>query len=100
MGKGGMGNNKNDDRQVDVSRKDPIPWLRLPKLDLVEVAGQVELEIDQEKEDADIFVRLDELRERLNSQPSDGDAFGSLATEKQMRNVMEECRFEYKENFE
>ena len=100
MGKGGIGNNKNDDTQVAVSGKDPIPWLKLPKLDFVEVAGQVELEIDQEKQDAAISVRLDGLRERLNSQTSTGDTFGALATEKEMRNVMEECGFEYKENFE
>jgi hypothetical protein len=36
----------------DTKKKDPLPWLKLPKFEYVEVAGQENDSIDQEKEKA------------------------------------------------
>ena len=59
----------------DSSSNDPLPWLKLPKLDFVEVAGQEEqgpspeqqLLAEQEEQER-VYEELDRLRQELNQE--------------------------------
>ena len=59
----------------DSSNNDPLPWLKLPKLDFVEVAGQEEqgpspeqqLLAEQEEQER-VYEELDRLRQELNQE--------------------------------
>ena len=59
----------------DSSNNDPLPWLKLPKLDFVEVAGQEEqgpspeqqLLAEQEEQET-VYKELDRLRQELNQE--------------------------------
>lgn len=59
----------------DSSNNDPLPWLKLPKLDFVEVAGQEEqgpspeqqLLAEQEEQEM-VYKELDRLRQELNQE--------------------------------
>ena len=60
---------------TDNSSKDPLPWLKLPKLDFVEVAGQEEQgpspeqQLLAEKEEQErVYEELDRLRQELNQE--------------------------------
>lgn len=52
--------------------KDPLPWLKLPKLDFVEVAGQetlMEQQLQlQEEEQERVYQELDRLKQELSSE--------------------------------
>lgn len=50
----------------DSGTGDPLPWLKLPRLDFVEVAGQKEATMREEEEQRMVYEELDRLRLRLN----------------------------------
>ena len=60
-------NNNNDDNN------DPLPWLKLPRLDFVEVAGQQqslilgeEVEVEEDEPQQRVYEELERLRLKLN----------------------------------
>ena len=63
--------NKNKNNENGTETKDPLPWLKLPKLDFVEVAGQEsrgssqQLLAEQEEQER-VYQELDRLKEELN----------------------------------
>ena len=68
----GRGYNKSgfslsDDSERAVS-SDPIPWLKLPKLDFVEVAGQ-----DNKLSETEVVARLESLRGAMNEELGKGN---------------------------
>jgi hypothetical protein len=78
--------NKKDD-STNSSPSDPLPWLRLPKLDFVEVAGQ-----DQS---AEIEKELEFLAARVRSEMSRGETEKASETMKELDSLMEEYGFDY-----
>ena len=72
--------------------KDPLPWIKLPKLDFVEVAGQESISEDQ------IVKKLQELQQLMQKQLESGEKEEATITLKKLENVMEEYGFEYNEN--
>jgi len=55
----------------DDGDSDPLPWLKLPRLDFVEVAGQKEIlqasaEQEEQEEQQKVYEELERLRLRLN----------------------------------
>jgi hypothetical protein len=87
-----------EDRAVS---SDPLPWLRLPKLDYVEVAGQK----DQAREDFELgrsmvssdpsLVQLEDLRVRMNQKLAQGDVDAAESLRQQLEAKMKEGGFEY-----
>lgn len=60
-------NTQRDAADAD-NNKDPLPWLKLPKLDFVEVAGQEEEQRQgflDPQEEARVYEELDRLKEEL-----------------------------------
>jgi hypothetical protein len=64
-------NNNNDN---DNDNNDPLPWLKLPRLDFVEVAGQQkqsllvgeEVEVEEDDEPQKVYEELERLKLKLN----------------------------------
>lgn len=88
--KDGAGYNKSGFRQSsqDEIKKDPLPWLQLPKLDFVEVAGQ-------EQDDAVVFAKLEDLRVRMNQELELGNQEQASILREQLEQAMEAAGIEY-----
>ena len=86
-------------------KKDPLPWLQLPKLDYVEVTGQEKNKImlDDVTDDlAEIKLqeRLEGLTERMRSEISVGNIEQAKITRAELEQIMKENGYEYKEGFQ
>ncbi|KAL3935096.1 MAG: hypothetical protein SGBAC_009321 [Bacillariaceae sp.] len=93
--KDGAGYNKSGFRRqagLDEEKKDPLPWLRLPKLDFVEVAGQ--------EDDTLAFAKLEELRVQMNEQLELGNMEQASRLKEQLEEFMEEAGIEYRAEME
>ena len=70
-----------------LSRKpvkdDPLPWLKLPKLSFVEVAGQ-------EEEEPERFQLIQELMQRMDSELQKGDTEGATQTKYYIDSLLNE----------
>ena len=71
---------------------DPLPWLRLPKLDFVEVAGQ--------DDESGIVQELEFLAARVRSEMSRGDTEKASETMKELDSMMEQYGFDYSNQIE
>ncbi len=74
----------------DTKKEDPLPWLKLPKLDFVEVAGQendVNLELVQRE--------LDSLKSRLDKEIATGQKEKATETMNELNALMEKFGFEF-----
>ena len=88
------------DEDRAVSSGDPLPWLRLPKLDYVDVAGQ---EDDFEKgrlsnnagNDQALMVKLERLREEMNEKLGQGNVIEAEALRKEIEQTMKENGVQY-----
>jgi len=91
-GSGFMSTKGDQDRAV--SGRDPLPWLKLPKLDFVEVAGQ---EDDTPDEVVD-RERLERLRQKLKSTAQEGRLEDADQIRIELERLMEETGFDFKES--
>lgn len=94
----GQGFNKSKFRPIrkqSTENNDPLPWLKLPKLDYVDVAGQ-----NTDKEELDLLVRerLDSLLTKMKNEVNSGDKISASSTLKELKEMMEKYGFEYKED--
>ncbi|CAJ1959288.1 unnamed protein product [Cylindrotheca closterium] len=89
--KDGAGYNKSGFRQPPKQggdeKRDPLPWLQLPKLDFVEVAGQ--------QDDSLAFAKLEELRVQMNEQLDLGNMEQASRLKEQLEEVMDAAGIEY-----
>jgi hypothetical protein len=85
-------NNASGTNNGSAVSKDPLPWVKLPKLDFVEVAGQESISEDQ------IVKQLQELQQLMQRQLESGEKEEATITLKKLNNLMEEYGFEYNEN--
>ena len=88
-GKGFQGSKFKPTQSKD-KKEDPLPWLKLPKLDFVEVAGQ---SVDE----AEIIRELELLKERGRIELENGEMEKAQLTRDEMNALMEKYGFEYKE---
>ncbi len=84
---------KNDDDNAPLGGEDPLPWLKLPKLSYVEVAGQ-EKEVPEEI----IVARLEELATEMRLKLEAGDREKATEIMQEMNELMEQYGFDYKPN--
>lgn len=89
----GYGNSKFKEASGDNGRlqDDPLPWLRLPNLSFVDIAGQ---DVLNEEE---IAKKLDLLVERGRMELERGDKDKAAQTKKELNTLMKNYGFEYKE---
>ncbi|KAL7580221.1 hypothetical protein ACA910_012966 [Epithemia clementina (nom. ined.)] len=84
-----------------VSQGDPLPWLKLPKLDFVEVAGQTNNNNnsgDDNSNDDDLeatVVVLETLRAELNQQVAKGNTAEAQAIKRRLETIMAEKGIAY-----
>lgn len=70
---------------------DPLPWLRLPQIDFVQVAGQE----DPGKEDVALFERLEELRIQIQANYEEGNIEQANLIQQELVQLMKENGIEY-----
>ena len=88
-GKDFQGSNFKPNNSKD-KKEDPLPWLKLPTLDFVEVTGQ---SVDE----AEISRELEMLKERGRLELEEGDTEKAQLTRDEMNAMMEKYGFEFKE---
>lgn len=74
-----------------AASNDPLPWLSLPKLDFVDVAGQ---ESSSSLEDA-LLIQLEDLRMEMNQHLELGNAAEANAIRIKLESRMRESGFEF-----
>ena len=91
---------RSDDRSgtdAPLSGPDPLPWLQLPKLDFVEVAGQESTTsngLSPEKE-AEIVAQLEELQSVLQSEINAGNVEEANRLRQRLEALMNDYGFQY-----
>ena len=91
---------RSDDRSdtdAPLSGPDPLPWLKLPKLDFVEVAGQesrLSNGLSLEKE-AEIAAQLEELQSALQSEINAGNIEEANRLRQRLEALMNDYGFQY-----
>ena len=81
-----------------------MPWMKLPRLDFVEVAGQGE-ERDGKlapamEDEAMAMVRLEKLADAVRVELEAGNIEGARALKDRLEMLMEEYGMEYEEGFQ
>ena len=85
------------DTDAPLSGPDPLPWLKLPKLDFVEVAGQESTTsngLSPEKE-AEIVAQLEELQSVLQSEINAGNVEEANRLRQRLEALMNDYGFQY-----
>lgn len=106
-----ISNNNNMNDMVAV-QNDPLPWLKLPKFDFVEVAGQIEEEQEavnvvgqdgsnnnENKNSVDeeiLVLQLERLRLEMKYQIQEGNMKDAIQIRNQLEKMMKENNIEYK----
>ena len=82
------------DNQTSQMEDDPLPWLKLPKFDFVEVAGQ-----SNSEEEAELLLvkKLDSLAAQMREEIETGEKDKAASTLKELNALMEKYGFEYNE---
>lgn len=92
--KDGSGYNRSGFRpsssSADDGPSDPLPWLKLPQLDFVEVAGQPPTVPDKV-----LYERLETLRTELNTRLEQGETEEAFKIQEELQGLMEEAGIEY-----
>jgi hypothetical protein len=89
--KDGSGYNKSafrSEESRETFSSDPLPWLSLPKLDFVEVAGQKD----------EILVELERIRQEMNKKLQEGKVEEATDLRDTLQKLMEERGIEYETN--
>jgi hypothetical protein len=86
--KDGRGYNRSGFRYQEDEKSDPLPWLKLPKLDFVEVAGQ--------ENETLAYQRMEEMRVGMNQQLHQGNVQEATTLREELERFMEEAGIEYK----
>ena len=75
------------------TNKDPLPWLKLPQLDFVEVAGQPSPIQEQL-----LLQELESLRQQMNEFLEQGKIVEASGIRDELESRMKEAGIEYKSN--
>jgi hypothetical protein len=115
----GRSNSSKDD--APLANSDPLPWLKLPRFNYVEVAGQKDI-IEEQMEistksqssktrsggggvevtgvpqiDEQVQLKLESLRQELRAYLDRGDMERAEAVKEQLENLMKKYGFEYRQ---
>jgi len=96
-------NKKNDGGAgAPLSGDDPLPWLKLPQFDFVEVAGQEKQQQQQvgEEEMARIEMRLNQIQQNMIQELEQGNVEEAKKMKEDLERLANEYGFEYREGFE
>ena len=76
---------------------DPLPWLKLPQLDFVDVAGQEKniAPAEQQQQQVLSMEKLETLRRQMNDKLSAGQYSEATALREELENLMKENGIEY-----
>jgi hypothetical protein len=97
------------DNERAVGGNDPLPWLALPRLDFVEVAGQKERLLQQQDAEAVAAKREEEqasleqlelLRLQMNEQLQKGNVAEAMAIRTKLEQIMKDSGIEFQNDFE
>lgn len=91
--KDGSGFNKSGFRRMTTGKEksqDPLPWLKLPQLDFVEVAGQ-----PNRRDEAALMERLENLRLQMNDELDQGNMEQATVIREELEALMNEAGIEY-----
>mmetsp|Transcript_26740 Transcript_26740/g.61490 ORF Transcript_26740/g.61490 Transcript_26740/m.61490 type:complete len:215 (-) Transcript_26740:77-721(-) len=79
------------DNERALGSDDPLPWLKLPRLDFVDVVGQEEspMEVDND------VVELENLRMQLNEYLAQGNVTEANTIQRRMLEIMQRSGIEY-----
>lgn len=80
----------NAEQAAAAAAADPLPWLKLPQLDFVEVAGQ-----PSRQEEEALMKRLETLRSEMNEQLEAGKVEEATAIREELEAFMDEMGIEY-----
>lgn len=73
----------------DNTKKDPLPWLKLPELDFVEVAGQEKKPPASRSSNEDqVLSQLEEMREKMDNAFQQGKIQEAEALRKELEEAM------------
>ena len=98
--KDGSGYNKSGFRRVDKASmkndemNDPLPWLKLPKLDFVDVAGQSNDSNNRQEEL--VYEKMEQMRLEMNEKLGDGKVEEATAIRNELESIMKEAGIEYR----
>jgi hypothetical protein len=87
-------------KENDAPDQDPLPWLKLPKLDFVEVAGQSrEMAGDNTEEYRQIMQQLEEIRQVMNAEVSAGNIEEAARLQRNLDTIMAKYDIVYQEEY-
>jgi hypothetical protein len=89
--KDGSGYNRSGFRgkkSTEDEKEDPLPWLKLPKLSFVEVAGQVDEDLD--------YKTLERIRVEMNERLEEGKVEEASILREELEILMKDAGIEYK----
>ena len=98
--KDGSGYNKSGFRRVDKASmkndemNDPLPWLKLPKLDFVDVAGQSNDSNNRQEEL--VYEKMEQMRLEMNEKLGAGKVEEATAIRNELESIMKEAGIEYR----
>lgn len=85
-------------RQKKELTSDPLPWLKLPQLDFVEVAGQeptTATTLPPEQQDSLMLGRLQQLQQQMNMKLQEGKELEARIIRNELERLMKENGIEY-----
>jgi len=100
---GGGNGGKDDGGDAPLGGSDPLPWLKLPDLDFVEVAGQekvTELGGLSPEEERLLLARLEDMVETLRAELKAGNIKSADAIRAELEGTMEKYGIRYDEGFQ
>ena len=79
----------------DNDMEDPMPWLKLPQFDYVDVAGQPKSSIDGE-----VVSQMEEMKEQIKVNIDAGDMVAAKQIEMELESLMQKEGYEFTKSFE
>ncbi len=92
------GGDRSDTTDAPLSGPDPLPWLKLPQFDFVEVAGQETSNgrnILSPEEEAKIMVQLEDLKSVMREENNAGNTVEANRLRRRLDELMDEYGFQY-----
>jgi hypothetical protein len=92
------GGDRSDTTDAPLSGPDPLPWLKLPQFDFVEVAGQETSNgrnILSPEEEAKIMVQLEDLKSVMREENNAGNTVEANRLRRRLEELMDEYGFQY-----
>lgn len=92
------GGDRSDTTDKPLSGPDPLPWLKLPQFDFVEVAGQETSNVRNilsPEEEANIMIQLEDLQTVLREEVNAGNTAEANRLRRRLEELMDEYGFQY-----